>query len=119
MGPRVNAALRQRGPVTRSGPLRISRYAEAVSPERLLGELEALAFRLRVEVRVERLDRDLMASNAGGLCRVRGKALVLIEESLPIADRIAVLAGSLAQFDLEGVYVPPFVRARIEAARRG
>jgi hypothetical protein len=90
-----------------------------VSPERLLAELEALAFRLRIEVRVERFDRDLVEHNRGGLCRVQGKALVLIEQSLPIADRIAVLAGSLAQFDLEGVYVPPLVRARIEAARLG
>jgi len=40
-----------------------------------------------------------------------------MDASLPVADRIAVLARALARFDLDAVYVPPFVRARIESHR--
>jgi len=40
-----------------------------------------------------------------------------MDDSLPIADKIDVMATPLSHFDLEGVYLPPLVRARIEAAR--
>jgi hypothetical protein len=82
----------------------------------MLAELEALALRLGVVVRVESFDSDL-ASKRGGLCRVNGRALLLVDESLPTADRIAVLAEALARFDLEGIYLSPRVRDRIEAVR--
>jgi hypothetical protein len=82
----------------------------------MLAEFEALASRLGILVRVEPFD-DALSGRRGGLCRVRGQPLVLMDDSLPLADRIAVLATALADFDLEGVYVSPLVRARIEAAR--
>lgn len=83
---------------------------------RLLAELQALALRLGVDVRVEPLESGL-ADARGGLCRLRGRPFVLMDESLPLGDRIDVLAAALATFDLEAVYLSPFVRARIEAAR--
>jgi hypothetical protein len=81
-----------------------------------MAELRALASRLEIVVRVEPLESAL-SETGGGLCRVRGQPLVLIDASLPLLDQIDVLAGALAQFDLEGVFVSPFVRARIERFR--
>jgi len=86
-----------------------------VTPARVLQELEALAARIGVSVRLEPFGSGLM-SGRGGLCWVRGKALVVMDASLTLPDRIAVLASALARFDLDSVYVPPLVRARIEAA---
>lgn len=88
-----------------------------VTPERVLAELEALAARLGIAVRSEPFGRGVLEGR-GGLCRVNGKALIVMDASLRLPDRIAVLAGALAQLDLAGVTVAPAVRERIEAAGR-
>jgi hypothetical protein len=89
-----------------------------VTPPRILLELEALAGRLGVAVRAEPFGKGVL-SGRGGLCRIRGKAIVVMDASLSLPDKIAVLAGALARFDLESVYVSPLVRARIDATRAG
>ena len=90
----------------------------SVPPTRVLAELEALAARLGVEVRREPFGKGLLEGR-GGLCWVKGKPLVVMDEKLPLTERIGVLAGALAEFDLESVRVMPAVRAAIEAAREG
>ncbi len=88
-----------------------------MDPEDVLRELEALAGRLGVLVRFEPFDLDL---GKGGLCRLRGRPLVVIDARLPLLDRIAVLSQALACFDLEAVYLPPLLRARLaEKGARG
>ncbi|HEY4016070.1 MAG TPA: hypothetical protein VGM06_22195 [Polyangiaceae bacterium] len=84
---------------------------------RLLGELEALASRLGVAVRVEAFPGELLHGR-GGLCWLRGQPVVLMDSSLSAADRILTLASALSAFDLDAVYVPPFVRAQVESTRR-
>jgi hypothetical protein len=88
-----------------------------VTRVRLLGELEALASRLGVAVRVEVFPGELLQGR-GGLCWLRGRPVVLMDSSLSPADRILTLASALATFDLDTVYVPPLVRERVESARR-
>jgi hypothetical protein len=80
----------------------------------MLAELDGLASRLGIDVRVEALEGGVPEPR-GGLCYLRGRPLILVDDSLPIADRISIMATALAHFDLEGIYVPPAVRARIGA----
>jgi hypothetical protein len=40
-----------------------------------------------------------------------------MDAALHVSDRIAVIANALAHFDLDSVYVPPLIRARIESFR--
>lgn len=87
-----------------------------MTPDRLLLELETLAARVGVVVRIEPFGGELLEGR-GGLCWVRGKPLVVMDSSLSVAERIATLAAALSGFDLGDVYVPPLVRARIELAR--
>jgi hypothetical protein len=84
---------------------------------RLLGELEALASRLGVAVRIEDFPGELLHGR-GGLCWLHGRPVVLMDASLSVADRILTLASALSRFDLDAVYVPPLVRARVESTRR-
>lgn len=82
-------------------------------------ELTRVARRLRVDVREERLEPvlDGREHGRGGLCILRGRRVVLIDERAPLRDRVATLATALAGFDLEGIHLAPFVRDTIE--RRG
>lgn len=84
-----------------------------MTPERLLSELETLASRLGIVVRVESFGGGTLEGH-GGLCWVHGKPVVMMDSSLSVTERIATLTGALAAFELGGVYVPPLVRACIE-----
>jgi hypothetical protein len=83
----------------------------------LYGELCAAARKLGLEVRAEAFDPGLSdaARPRGGLCAVRGKQLILVDARGSLPDRIATLAAALSQVDLEGVFLPPVVRATIGA----
>jgi hypothetical protein len=87
-----------------------------VAPGRVLAELVALAARLGVDVRAEPFERGVL-ERRGGLCWLDGRPLVVMDEKLPVADRIVVLARALGEFDLEGQSVPPLLRERIDRAR--
>jgi hypothetical protein len=86
-----------------------------VTPAEILTELEKLALRLGVPVRFELF--DLRMAGKGGLCRLRGQPLILVDAGLPLLDKIGVLSEALASFDLEAIYVPPVLRARLESNR--
>ncbi|MDH5306849.1 MAG: hypothetical protein OEW02_06670 [Myxococcales bacterium] len=60
-----------------------------------------------------------IAPTASALCRVRGELWVVLVDSDPAPRRAAVLARGLrvhAPQQLEGRYLPPAVRACLEAA---
>ena len=87
-----------------------------MQPRELSAALEALAARLGIRVRYETIDQTLSQErSSGGLCRLRGQPMILLDESLGPRERVAVLARALASFDLDGVYLPPLVRATIRA----
>jgi hypothetical protein len=87
-----------------------------VGNERLLDELLTVAKRLGIEVRVEPFRGGIRSS--GGLCRLRGRALVLIDQRLGAFDRSRALADALSELDVDGVYLTPQARRLIETARQ-
>jgi hypothetical protein len=89
-----------------------------VTPSRVLAELESIAARMGIAVRAEPFGSKLLQGR-GGLCWLHGLPLVVMDASLPTVERIPLLAGALARFELDGLYIAPAVRAIIEAARRG
>jgi hypothetical protein len=89
-----------------------------VTPARLLVELELLAARIGIVVRTEAFGGELLEGK-GGLCWVRDAPLVVMDEGLALTDRIGVLVGALARFELDKVYVAPAIREIIELARDG
>jgi hypothetical protein len=102
-----------------TGVLSPGRPARAKLPclgtERLLDELLTVARRLGIEVRVEPFRGGVRSP--GGLCRLRGRVLVLIDQRLGVFDRTRTLAEALSELDVEGVYLTPEARRIIEAAR--
>jgi hypothetical protein len=88
-----------------------------LQPAELAQALEAVASRLGIAVRYEKMDRVLsrQLGAGGGFCRVRGKPIILVDESLRPRERVALLAKTLGSFDLDGVYLPAEVRAIIRS----
>ena len=75
-------------------------------------------------ITVQRVSRqpvfEGLSPSSSGVCRVRGEVRVLLSDSDPAAARIRVLARALAagpQEALEGRFLPPALRACLEAAR--
>jgi len=75
----------------------------------LLGQLEELCRSLGIEVRYEMLRREGV-STQGGLCRLKGQYLLLINSKAPNRDKIEALASAVARFDLSRVFMKPGLR---------
>jgi len=81
----------------------------------LLGQLLALAEYFCISVRYVCLEPEDTPS-AGGLCRVNGKDVILIDQAAPPLEQAHILAGALRTFDVNGVYVRPRVREFLSQA---
>jgi hypothetical protein len=79
----------------------------------LLEHLEEIAHRLGVRLRYENLGANGFRCE-GGLCRVNGKSMILINRKDPHRRKITILAGALNRLDLEGIFIPPAVRKALE-----
>jgi hypothetical protein len=89
-----------------------------VERERLFEELLVAAEKLGVEVRVEPFETG--GTSAGGICKLRGRRLILLDAAARVPERSAALARVLSDMDHERVYVAPRARDYIcaEQARR-
>jgi len=78
-----------------------------------LDQLEALAYGLGVEIRYEKIPQDDVTT-AGGLYRLKGKHVVVIDSRATTKDRIRILLQALKPFDLTDVYIRPALRELLE-----
>jgi hypothetical protein len=85
------------------------------SSRQLLQELTTVADRLGIQVRFEALSPgvDMASSSKGGLCTLRGVRLLVVDARLGVEEQVGVVAEALATCDLESMYMPPAVRARV------
>ena len=84
---------------------------------KVLGYLEDLAFRLDIEIVHEKL-RAADSSIEGGLCKVKGVYKIFMDPSAPIEAQIEILARALSSFEIEEIYLLPFIREILEKARK-
>jgi hypothetical protein len=77
--------------------------------ETLLVQLEELAQALDVEVRYEPMRRE-GPTFPGGLCRLKGKHVLIIDSRAATGDKVQALARAANRFDLSQVYLRPGVR---------
>lgn len=89
-----------------------------MKPSEIFRALEAAAFAIGVRVRLDRIPLSSEKRPAGGLCRIHGRAFVLIDAGLPWPDKIAILARALAGFDLRGTTLPDDALALVDRERR-
>ncbi len=82
---------------------------------KLVDELAEAAARVGLEVRREKILREIGYRVRGGACRVREKDLVIIDREQPAAEQLEVLADALRSRDLESVYLSPAARRVVQA----
>jgi len=90
----------------------------AVEPERLLEELVGVARGLGIVVRIEPL-RVAVHHASGGMIRLNGQSLVLLDAKSPLFDRVLTLADAIAPLAKDGLpgSLTPEARELLEAAR--
>jgi hypothetical protein len=79
-----------------------------VTPEEAIRALSEVAAQAGVEVRVERFEHPL--AGKGGLCRIEGVLVVLVDAKLHPLEQAGVIGEALAELDLEGIAVAPELR---------
>ena len=80
-----------------------------VHEESMISQLEELADSLEIKVRYEQLKKE-GSFFPGGLCKVKGENILIVNSRAGIEDKIEILAGALASFDLSRIYIRPALR---------
>jgi hypothetical protein len=76
--------------------------------DKFLLELEQILEHAGYTLRKER------GSFRGDECIIEGQKLVVVNKNKPIESRLGTMGRVLGQIDLEGVYIKPAVRKRLE-----
>ena len=71
-----------------------------MNDEVILSCLEELAEKLEILVRDENINIE-ESSSSGGLCRVEGKYVIILNSKATVKEKIQVMIAALQQFDLQ------------------
>ena len=98
--------------VSRSGGGHGQNMSESKSTRqlRLVDELVETAKRLGIEVRREKILREIGYRARGGICRLRDQDLVILDREQQPAEQLDVLAEVLRGRDVEQMYLSPAAR---------
>ena len=80
---------------------------------RMISQLEEAAQGLDIKIRYEPMKREGPFS-AGGLCRLKGEWVLIVNSKASRSDKIEVMAKAVNRFDLTGVYLKPGLREFLE-----
>ncbi|MHB9099348.1 MAG: hypothetical protein ACYC5X_16165 [Syntrophales bacterium] len=84
-----------------------------MNDEVILNQLEELAERIGITVRYENMTVE-DAPGSGGLCRLKGKYVLIVHSRATLREKIRVVTRALRQFDLNGIYLRPVLRELLE-----
>jgi hypothetical protein len=84
-----------------------------MNDEVILSYLEELADKLEILVRDENINIE-ESSSPGGLCRVEGKHVIILNSKAAVKEKIQVMIAALHQFDLSDLYIKPLIRELLD-----
>jgi hypothetical protein len=84
-----------------------------MNEEVLLNQLKELADKLGILVREENINSE-ESSSSGGLCRVEGKYVLLLNSKVTVKEKNQVMIKALRQFELSDIYIKPVIRELLE-----
>jgi hypothetical protein len=74
--------------------------------ETVLRELIDIATKLDIQVRTEKLHREVGYRAQSGRCRLEKKDLIILDRDAPLRDQIEFLASELAEHSLDETQIP-------------
>ena len=78
-----------------------------------LESLKKIAAELSIDIITSSLfDPEIIVKS--GHCKVKGKNTIIIDSLLSSQEQSEVIIQTLKKFDLESVYLPPWIRERLE-----
>ena len=78
-----------------------------------LESLKKIAAKLSIDIIPSNLsDSEIMIKS--GHCKVKGKDTIIIDNLLSSQEQNEIIIQTLKKFDLESVYLPPWIRERLE-----
>ncbi len=78
--------------------------------EFLLQDLITMARGLKIEVRTEKLLREVGYHAHSGRCRLKEKELIIIDRDIPLGDQVDFLAAELSDRKPDTTELPPHLR---------
>ena len=78
-----------------------------------LESLREAALKQDMEIRFDSFS-DAEIAIQSGFCKVRGKPLIVVDNRLPADDQIEIILNIFRQFDWEEIYLPSWIRERLE-----
>ena len=81
---------------------------------RLVDELTETARRLGLEVRREKILREVGYRARGGACRLREKDLIILDSAQPPTEQVEVLVEILRARNLDDLYLSPAARRALQ-----
>lgn len=81
---------------------------------RLVDELTETARRLGLEVRREKILREVGYRARGGACRLREKDLIILDSAQAPAEQVEVLVEILRARNLDDLYLSPAARRALQ-----
>ena len=78
-----------------------------------LESLKKIATELSIDIIPGNLfDPEIMIKS--GYCKVKGKDTIIIDNLISTQEQSEIIIQTLKKFDLESVYLPPWIRERLE-----
>lgn len=84
-----------------------------MKPEQIYQELKNLAEKLDIQVSEENL-KTAGIKVKSGLCKVKGKTMIILDKHKSTHKKVKILASHLAEFPCENVFIVPAVRELLE-----
>mgnify|MGYP003315507146 CR=1 FL=1 len=76
-------------------------------------DLKRVTEKLAIEIKIANLN-DQEFHIQSGYCKFNGKDLILLDKNLSLEEQTEVILQALKSFDLESIYVAPWIRQFIE-----
>lgn len=77
---------------------------------KLADELIEAAQRLGLEVRREKIQREVGYRARGGACRLRGQDLIILDREMPPGEQVEIIAEAVRERSHEQLYLSPAAR---------
>ena len=80
-----------------------------MKPDQIYQDLKELAEKLDVTVSEQNLRSTGIKVNSG-ICKVKGKSILIMDKQLPVKEKIEIISACLSKLPHENIFIVPALR---------